>query len=286
MLDELKMEIKISVILPSRRRPRQLDNFLKSLFKSTKKPKEVEIILCLDEDDDSYHETISPFKNIVQLIGPRRSLGEITHAGIEKSTGDIIFLCNDDIEVSAYGWDEDFRDIHKQYADKIYLIGPNDLNKAPSLLVFPAFSRRVYNNLSNFPKMYSGAFIDAHINEIFSSLKHNGEDRIHYFNNIHFAHRHFRVTGHKPDEVYIERNRFGDDGVFLLHAGLRYQNSKALKNLIKNNLIAQNYNCTHYSIIKSAALYLSGKHVSYIKGIKILVYMFMRKLFVVFFIQK
>lgn len=197
--------MKISIILPTRKRPALAHAFLQSLFETCQNPDAVEIVILLDNDDDSYRDFNSPFRSTLQITGRRLGMGEITYNGIIQSSGDIISLCNDDVLVQSKSWDTEFRKIHRRFSDGVYLMAPNDMNKSNNLFVFPVFSRKLFYLLEDFPKIYQGAFIDTHIHEIFKSLKFKGLDRMVFLEQTHFTHNHFLVTGEAPDSTYKER---------------------------------------------------------------------------------
>jgi len=271
--------MKISVILPTRKRPEQAQRFLSSLNETCSNPSKIEIILLTDDDDDSYQGLNSPFKLTNTISGRRRGLGEITYDGIQRSTGEIIFLCNDDVEAQTPGWDDALFRIHKSFADGVYLMSPNDLNKSDKLFVFPVFSRRLSGLLGDFPKAYNGAFIDSHIHEIFKSLKFRGLDRMVYLDHVKFQHKHFRVTGEVPDTTYKERDRFADDWTFFSSVGIRKQSSDRLINIIKKQPEQNQHTERYFGILQASLVYLDGKYVPLFIGIKILLYLFARWLY-------
>ena len=270
---------KISVILPTRLRPEKAKHFLFSLNKNCKNPNSVEIILCIDEDDKSYQDFEPIFTHTRIIKGKRCGLGAIIFAGIKNSTGEIIFICNDDVSVETFGWDEEFRKVHNLFTDKIYLFSPNDLNKKESLFVFPGFSRKVFEILNDYPKHYDGAFMDNHLYEIFESLRFDGHDRKIFLNDIIFHHQHYKVTGEVPDQTYLDRNRFGDDFTFFSTAKMRSLDAKSLISFIETGYKHQKQPITSDSVTNSAIFYLFSSYLPVRSRLHTLLYMLSRCLY-------
>ena len=271
--------MKVSVILPTRKRLLQAQRFLKSLKETCSNPKKVEIILLTDDDDDSYKDLVSPFNLTKAISGQRKGLGEIIHNGIKHSTGDIIFLCNDDVLAQTAGWDDEFRKFHKNFADGVYLMAPNDLNKSENLFVFPVFSRKLFDLLVDFPKSYKGAFIDSHIHEIFKSLEFKGFKRMAHLEHVKFQHKHFRVTGEVPDITYQDRDRFADDWTFFSSVGRRKQSSVQLVDCIKKHHRQTQCAARQLNLPQALLVYLNGEYISPIGGAKILFYLLARSVY-------
>lgn len=250
--------------------------FLQSLYKTCQNPDEVEIVVLTDDDDNNYRDFNSPFRSTLKISGQRIGIGEITYKGIMQSSGDIIFLCNDDVLVQTESWDTEFRKTHQHFPDGVYLMAPNDMNKSKNLFVFPAFSRKLFNLLEDFPKIYQGAFIDTHIHEIFKSLKFKGHDRMVFLDKVQFAHNHFRVTGTSPDSTYRERKRFGDDWTFLASVGVRQQISDRLMRHISNIPEHCSLDKSQLTFPMAVMAYLNRSYLPFYSRIKVLFYLFAR----------
>lgn len=257
------------MIVPTRNRPDQFSNFAKSLFKNSEHPENIELIALVDVDDKSYANISNKFPEIKWIIGKREGLGPITTRGIKNSSGDIIFLCNDDVIVLTNKWDTTVRKAHGRHVDKVYLAGPNDMNQGSNLFVFPIFSRSVFNVLNQFTSYYSGAYIDTHIFEIFASLKHFGFDRFEFLENVNFRHNHFSVTGAKPDRTYLDRKKSGEEAKFFSLVGDRLQSAENLKNLIILNDNDLNIRPKTVSTFTGIKIYLSGYYLPRSLGVKI-----------------
>ncbi len=276
-------EPQISMILPTRKRPEKAMGFLSSLKNNCTNPNSVEIVLCIDEDDESYDNIDKVFVHTTIIKEKRRGLGEIIFEGIKNSTGEIIFLCNDDVSVETSGWDTAFREVHNAFTDGIYLFSPNDLNKKGSLFVFPGFSRKVFEILSNYPKTYAGAFMDNHLYEIFESLKFHGHDRKVFLSKTIFHHQHYKVTGEIPDQTYTDRNRFGDDFTFFTTVKMRFLDAKSLLRYIETGQHQEKQSIEKMSVKNSIIFYLFGPYLPFRNRIKTIMYMTSRYVYKILF---
>ena len=269
----------ISVILPTRNRRDLAQNFIRSLYEKSYKPDQIELVLCIDDDDESYENFDLFFEKAMTIKSPRMGLGQITYNGICRSYGEIIFLCNDDVRVETEGWDEEFRKIHRSFPDQIYLMAPNDMNKSNTLFVFPTFSRKLFALLHEYPRQYKGAFIDTHLHEIFKSLKYKGYDRFAFLEHVRFVHTHFRVTGEKPDKTYLERNRFGDDKNFFCAVQQRIAETEAVLAEIIEGKEKKTFKDLTVNPLKAVYLYLFSGYLPFHTSAKILLYILARHLY-------
>src|SRR5205823_7393618 len=103
----LQQEVEISVLVPTRGRPEQLCQFLDSLVRTIRNPSRVEILLVVDDDDDSYNDVATPnCLNIRWIHCPAgQSMGSISQIGLKTSQGRLLFALNDDVEAKTPGWD-------------------------------------------------------------------------------------------------------------------------------------------------------------------------------------
>jgi hypothetical protein len=206
----------ISLLLPTRGRPKLCERFFQSVLEQSRHPDAVEIIMYVDDDDTESHHLAWEGLNIRRIIGPRLTMGAYNSRCLAESQGGIIVLVNDDMIIRTKGWDERLRALDASIPDKVYLAYGNDLFKGGKLCTFPILSRRTCDVLGDpYPTAYRGAFIDYHLLDIFKRLQHRGEDRIRYLEDVVFEHLHFRAGKAEVDQTYTQRGRFADDGDFL-----------------------------------------------------------------------
>jgi hypothetical protein len=220
---------RISLLMPTRGRVELARRFFDSVARCTARRDLVEIVLYVDEDDHDSHGLASTELSVSTIVGPRASMGVYNTACLQRSTGDIIMLANDDMVMLTEGWDERVRAVHAATQDRIYLAYGNDMLKGRKLCTFPILSRETCELLGEpFPRAYRGAFIDYHLFDVFKRLKHAGMDRIRYMPDVLFEHRHYRTGKAVIDATYLQRGRFDDDAVFFELADMRAQAMRTL----------------------------------------------------------
>lgn len=226
---------RISLILPTRGRPKFVERLFRSLTQLTAHLDLIEVILYVDEDDTASHHLDSQYFSVKRIIGPKLSMGEYNTSCLRVSSGEIIILVNDDIVIRTKDWDVRVRSVHSQCKDQIYLAYPNDLFKKSKFCTFPILSRRTCDLLVEpFPGAYKRYFIDPHLFDIFKRLKHAGYARIFYCRKIVFEHLHFRVGKAACDETYQhgKEGRFDDDQTFIDLIKMRSNSAKRLISVI------------------------------------------------------
>jgi len=220
----------VSLLLPTRGRPRLAERFIRSAAEMAERPESVEVVLRVDQDDTESHALDSAHLHAVTVVGPRDSMGAYNTACLERAAGDIVVLGNDDIVIRTKGWDRRLREVHAAHSDGVYLAYPNDLFKGRRLCAFPILPRRTCDLLIEpFPRAYQGAFIDYHLLDIFRRLERYGHPRLVYLPNVVFEHMHYRTGKGSYDETYRSRSRFKDDATFL---ALRDDRSKGARRLL------------------------------------------------------
>ncbi len=286
---------KISLIVPTRDRVDSLVRMMDSVMNNAENPALIEFVLYIDKDDVSQYPD---FKSNVKIIrGDRVSMSVMNNLCCENARGNILFLCNDDVVVKTNKWDSIIYNSVESYTDDVYLLYPNDLHKGERLCTFPVFSKQLFLNFPGImPKFYKGAFIDTHIFDIFQQLSGLGENRIKYLPNVIFEHFHFLTGKSVIDSTYTDRNRFGDDYMFIYSAKFRSEVSKSIEYYIYNGHVKSkaaqptvqptvNYTYTNSNFSKSIvgifSLYFSSNARFYWKS-KLSIYMLLRKIYNLF----
>ncbi len=90
--------MKVSVIIPSYRRPDYLKRCINALLNQSISP--YEIIVVLREEDEESKMVVSEFKNSLIKTAFVREAGVLIamNKGLEEATGDIIAFTDDDAE--------------------------------------------------------------------------------------------------------------------------------------------------------------------------------------------
>jgi glycosyltransferase involved in cell wall biosynthesis len=257
-------EVTISIVLPSRSRPKRLKRLLESILVTTNDIEKIEVIVLLDSDDESnYTQRKFGKLNCSFLIGdPKRTMGTLNQECLSKATGQIIFFTNDDVIFRTTCWDTLLIRHISKIPDAIYLAYPNDLIKGPKLCTFPIMDRAfLLENLDIIPDCYRGSFIDLHIMDIFKAYRSGS--RIIYIKDLICEHQHYRTDPILFDDTYKNRKRLGDDLRFIK---LSSQRSYIVRRLEKKAPKLNSYqkNDTVFQLLTgSADLYWKLKLFSY-----------------------
>lgn len=189
----------------------------------------------LDEDDSESHGIENSRLNIIKNIGPRSTMGAYNTTCLGCSSGEIIILMNDDLVIRTKNWDQIISDFTRTIPDGIFLAYPNDKESGCHMCTFPIMSRKTCEILSNpYPKEYDALYIDVHIFDVFTRLKHIGYDRMFYLGNVIFDHRHFINGRVRPDAGYSHKNRFKDAMTFISLRHLRQISAQRLLAVIED----------------------------------------------------
>lgn len=117
----------ISLLLPTRKRPENIERLYQSLIETTAKPKDIEMVIAIDDDDNSY-DKLSIKGDIPIYINsyPRMVLSQYWNECYKRSNGNILMHCGDDLIFRTEGWDTVVKDKFAQYPDNIVFVYGND----------------------------------------------------------------------------------------------------------------------------------------------------------------
>lgn len=208
--------IHFSLLLPTRGRPDLLDRFLESVLKTAAFPEKIEIVIVTDEDDITMKGYTFPQLNIksVEFVSGK-NMGELNQAAFEASTGQYVFLVNDDIIVQTPRWDERIMEVVRRYPDGLFLVHVNDLLFQEHLCTFPLVSRTFCEIAGGIcPDEYYRHRIDDHIYNVFNMLAYLGHKRILYLPDVVFEHDHYTLDD-QGNRVYYMENEIHEPDVEL-----------------------------------------------------------------------
>jgi len=141
--------IDISILLPTRGRPKPLEQCLHTLFDQAKDPSRIEVMLAFDNDDA---ENIAYFVKVIQpylddlgveysaiqfeRLGYTR-LNEYLNELAQHSQGSWLFFWNDDAVMKTQDWDQVIRD----NAQEFYLLRAETNHEHP-YAIFPILPKK------------------------------------------------------------------------------------------------------------------------------------------------
>ena len=192
--------MKISVIIPSMKRPDQLKACVQRLFETTHN-RDVECIVVVDGGD---LDTLATALQVTPLVafnhdrlGPMRAWNR----GLSFSRGDAIVLVGDDVYFHEAWLDEALK-VLETLSNQSGVVGFNDLYRAPTdghcvhFLITRDCIRNVMGGVLCF-ECYQTQYTDNETNE-----RAKAASCFVYAQNSIVEHRHWRVNKAAKDEMY------------------------------------------------------------------------------------
>ena len=196
--------MKISILPPTRGRTEVLKASLMSLLDNVKEPKEIEIMLGMDEDDTdviSYvKDELGPIlqekgvetkANIFKPLG-YTNLHQYVNTLAGNASGDWLFFWNDDCLMETKNWDE----VINSYTGQFKLLAPNDNHDGHPYAILPIVPKDWFILMGH---LSQNAQNDAWLSHIAYML--GIFERI----DVKFIHDRADITGNNDDETF--RNR-------------------------------------------------------------------------------
>lgn len=190
----------ISLLVPSRGRPRAIEELLVSLV-NTSDYRQWEIILRLDDDDPTQYFLPVGRWNITTLIRPRTTLSGLWNECADVSSGDILMQCADDIRFRTLGWDLMVIETFHQYSDRIAYVYGRDGIADERMATHGFMHRRWYEALGYFTwPEFSSDYGDLWNHTIAERL-----GRLHYIPELYTEHLHPSAGKGEWDQTHRER---------------------------------------------------------------------------------
>lgn len=218
----------ISVLVPSRGRPKSFNRMYDSLMETVTYQRHVEIVAWIDEDDETYRsypvaypfretrgEEIEQQSRIRYLRGPRQLLSSCWNDCYAASRGEILMHCGDDITFNTPGWDQRVREEFEKLPDRIGLVYGDDLStNFPDLATHGFLHRRWVDTVGYFlPPLFSSDWNDVWISEVAKKV-----GRTVPIGDVVIEHHHYTFGKAERDQTHAEREERGiADGVVDLY---------------------------------------------------------------------
>lgn len=135
----------ISVLLPSRGRPKPLTDSIAGLLDLADRPGSIEILIAADPDDPDTHDVDLPWQARAWMAPERYGyprLHEYVNRLAEQADGDWLMLWNDDARILTDGWDTIVRDQDEN------VLWPHS-NDIPTCNTFPIWPRAWTDHLGH-----------------------------------------------------------------------------------------------------------------------------------------
>jgi glycosyltransferase involved in cell wall biosynthesis len=197
---------KISVLIPTRKRPSRLEKSILSLVDLSASPRNLEFIIGIDDDDTETQNYVvdSLFPNLDQKniaitaltfsrMGYHR-LHEYLNAMYQHSTGNWLILFNDDAVMITSKWDDEIRKYDGEFKCLAF-----DTHRHHPYSIFPIIPREWVEYMGAISNHH---MFDAVISQIAYMLG------IMQRTNIQVEHERFDLIGEEADQTYRERTMF------------------------------------------------------------------------------
>jgi glycosyltransferase involved in cell wall biosynthesis len=188
----------ISILIPTRNRPKNVKRVVSSAFATASKPSKIEFLFYVDEDDKSFPSGFTNEK-IKLISGPRIWISLALNVLYTRSRGEIIMYCGDDVVFRTKEWDDTIRNEFDKVPDKICLVHTNDgVLQSKDIARHGFLHRKWFKTLgSPFPAL-RGMPNDLWCSETATVLK-----RMRYIDDVIIEHVHYRQGGKsKLDSTY------------------------------------------------------------------------------------
>ncbi|MBF0511051.1 MAG: glycosyltransferase [Candidatus Omnitrophica bacterium] len=216
------MDKIFSLILPTRQRPRLVKNLVKSIVETTAQVDGLELVLCLDEDDDITEGICACFLSTHIVRSKNDTMGNITRKSFEKCSGRFMMLVNDDMIFRSKQWDIKVLEAFSRFPDGVAMAWGNDLYYGKMMSCFPILPRKACELMDNIcPAQYRRHCIDPHIYDIFERLDRLGHQRSVYLPQVVFEHMNYNLGILLNGRGSLKDNDHDDQEVYLSLADYR-----------------------------------------------------------------
>jgi len=201
---------KISILVPTRKRPQNIVALCESISKTVSDLVPVEVIFYVDNDDEvtkdffkqqAEKNTLKVSANVV--FGDRVKLGQTYNEAYKKADGDVIMYCADDVRFRTLNWNYLVRQEMYRYSGGIALVFGYDGVQPKGTLATHGFIHR--NAIDALGYVHPGDigynYSDNWLTEIYRQI-----GRLSYIP-VYFEHCHWGVGKAPYDETY----RLGSD---------------------------------------------------------------------------
>lgn len=191
----------ISLLLPSRGRPFNVQRLAESALTHAADPDDIELIVYIDNDDYSYIGRVFP-PQVTIYKTQRTLLSNYWNMAYDKARGPIYMHCGDDIVFQTEGWDDKVKAAFERYPDKIALIfgDDGDPNKDKNFGTHSFIHKNWVDAVGYFvPPYFSSDFNDTWLNEVADMI--GRKEQI----DILTEHMHFAFQKGELDLTHAER---------------------------------------------------------------------------------
>tara|TARA_B100001094_G_C18001359_1_gene705365 strand:- start:88 stop:804 length:717 start_codon:yes stop_codon:yes gene_type:complete len=232
----------LSILVPSRNRPKNVIRLCDSLFSRSKFPNHIEVLFYFDEDDnylDEYPSLLEKYNQKYPLsikieIGPSLILSDYPNKLYKLATSDIFLNLGDDNICITDNWDEILINNINACPNKMNFVYWNDGFWGGKLATHHCLHRNYVECLGYFyPPIFDFGESDRWMTEV--AKKSNTS---HYIDKILFEHLHYSFNKSEFDSTYQKKEESDKElNNVLLYNRTTYYRELDIKKVInkKNN---------------------------------------------------
>ena len=226
----------ISVLVPSRGRPKQWARMVQSALDTAVYERHLEFVTYVDEDDPAAIDYISYWFGGTRcrfLRRPRALLSDCWNECYREADGEILMHAGDDITFNTPGWDVRVREEFAKLPDKIGLVFGDDLStNFPDLATHGFLHRRWVETVGYFlPPLFSSDWNDVWISEVAKQV-----GRMVPMPDVVIEHHHHSFGKAEYDQTHREREQRGQEddvvGLFKRTARDRAKDAQKLRKVM------------------------------------------------------
>lgn len=226
----------ISILSPTRKRPNHIKNLIQSIHDTADDMSDLELVLYIDEDDNSYDELLLEDHGITikYIKGPKIVISDMWNKCCDIATGPIYHHASDDFLYRSKSWDSLVKQHFENSIDKIILLYGRDGHQDANLGTLSFLHENWVKTVGYLvPGFFDVDWCDTWINDV-----SHGIGRRVYDPNIYTEHLHWNAGKSEVDETYAVRHQMREkDNGWALYVSTepgRREDMTKLENFIKN----------------------------------------------------
>lgn len=211
---------KISILVPTRSRPANVERLMRSAYETATLPPE--FWFYVDGDDPIFESVCLAIENHggQYVVGDRIVLSEMWNHLVTEASHDVLMHCGDDIIFRTIAWDAHIVTEFERYPDGIVLVHGDDGYQHDRIATHGFYHRRWVETLGRLvPPYFSSDYNDLWNTEIADAI-----GRRVYLPHVLTEHMHPSAGKAELDQTHVERlARHDRDNVAGLYDSLAHE---------------------------------------------------------------
>lgn len=201
---------KISILHPSRNRPKQADQTIKEWLGKATNRNQIEYILSVDKNDKDLntYKSIGVKNGIYVSINRNKSAIEAINKSAKVSTANIIMVVSDDFSCEQ-GWDENLLSDLEGKED--FFCKTKD-GLQDFIITLPILDRKCYER---FGYVYENGYEHLFCDTEMAAVAHMTNRTV--YSDLVFPHNHYSTKKTKKDQVNVKNDRTWKQGKKLFY---------------------------------------------------------------------